>query len=144
MNLNASKMKISVPIFAVLLGLATSGCFSIYDNEKPEAVNVKPTTPAPAASAPAPTPVTTASALKPIVTPNYSLAAKVISVNTVGRFVVLSFPASEMPKVEQTLFLYRDGLKVAAVRVTGPQQDNDTVADITSGEAQVGDTVRDQ
>ena len=137
MNSNALKMKISVPIFAMLLGLAASGCFSIYDNEKPEAVNVKPTTPAPTATAPAP-------ALKPIVTPNYSLAANVISVNTIGRFVVLSFPASQMPKLEQTLFLYRDGLKVAAVRVTGPQQDNNTVADITSGEAQVGDAVRDQ
>jgi hypothetical protein len=49
-----------------------------------------------------------------------------------------------MPKMDQTLFIYRDGLKVAEVRVTGPQQDNNTVADITSGETQVGDTVRDQ
>ena len=124
MNLNDLKMKTSVLIFAVLLALATSGCSSIPD---------KPATAKPAATAPA-----------LIVTPNYSLAAKVISVNTVGRFVVLSFPASQMPKLEQTLFLYRDGLKVAAVRVTGPEQDNNTVADLTSGEAQVGDTVRDQ
>ncbi|HEY5344960.1 MAG TPA: hypothetical protein VIK62_01290 [Verrucomicrobiae bacterium] len=136
MNLNALKVKISVPIFTLLLALITSGCFSIYGNEKPEAVNAKPTASTPA-SAPAP-------ALKPIVTPNYSLAAKVISVNIIGRFVVLSFPASQMPKVEQTLFLYRDGLKVAEVRVTGPQQDSNIVADLTSGEAQVGDAVRDQ
>lgn len=148
MNLNDLKLKVSVPVFAALLALATSGCFSIYDNEKPEAVDLKPGTPttAPIVSAPAPAPVpaTPALALKPIVTPDYSLAAKVISVNLTGRFVVLSFPASQMPKVEQTLFIYRDGLKVAEVRVTGPQQDNNTIADITSGEAQVDDTVRDQ
>ena len=126
MNLNDLKIKISVPIFAALLALAASGCHSSYG--KFETVR-------PAASAPT---------LKPIVTPNYSLAAKVISVNTVGRFVVLSFPARQMPKLEQTLFLYRDGLKVAEVRVTGPQQDNDIVADIISGEAQAGDAVLDQ
>lgn len=140
MNLNDLKMKISVPIFAGLLALATGGCYSIYDTP----ANVKPPTPPPApavTAAPTPAPVP---ALKPIVTPDYSLAAKVISVNTIGRFVVLSFPASQMPKLEQTLFLYRDGLKVAEVRVTGPQQENNTVADLTSGEAQVGDTVRDQ
>jgi hypothetical protein len=125
MNLNALKLKLSVPIFLVLLVLATGGCAWL------------PQAPHSGQSAPIVAPA-------PIVTPDYSLAAKVISVNTVGRFVVLSFPASPLPKEEQTLFLYRNGLKVAEVRVTGPQQDNNTVADITSGEAQVGDAVRDQ
>lgn len=49
-----------------------------------------------------------------------------------------------MPKLEQTLYLYHAGLKVAQVMVTGPQQDNNIVADLVSGEAQVGDQVRDQ
>ena len=140
-------MKNSALIFALLLTLAASGCYSIYDEPK----SAIPAAPAPAptftpATAPVVTaPVTTPTpAPAPIVTPDYSLAAKVVSVNTIGRFVVLSFPASQMPKMDQTLFIYRDGLKVAEVRVTGPQQDNNTVADITSGEAQVGDTVRDQ
>jgi len=79
---------------------------------------------------------------KLIITPDMSLAAKVISVNTVGRFVILSFPAEKMPRLQQTLFIYRAGLKVAEVKVTGPQQDNNTVADLVSGEAMVGDTVR--
>jgi hypothetical protein len=79
-----------------------------------------------------------------IVTPDFSLAAKVVSVNEVGRFVVLSFPASRMPKLEQTLFLYRTGLKTAEVRVTGPQQDNNIVADLVSGDARIGDTVTDK
>jgi hypothetical protein len=92
----------------------------------------------------APKPEAAATTAGPIVTPNFSLAAKVISVNTVGRFVVLSFPAGGVPKLDQTLFLYRNGLKTAEVRITGPQQENNIVADLTSGDAQVGDTVSDK
>jgi hypothetical protein len=77
-----------------------------------------------------------------IVTPDMSLAAKVVSVDTVGRFVILSFPEGKMPKVDQTMFLYRAGMKVAEVKVTGPQQENNIVADLVSGDPQVGDMVR--
>jgi len=78
------------------------------------------------------------------VTPDYSLAGKVVSYNDTGRFVVLNFPAGRMPKLDQHLFLYRAGLKVAEVNVTGPQSDDNTVADLVSGDAQTGDEVRDQ
>jgi hypothetical protein len=88
----------------------------------------------------APAPV----AANPIVTPAFSLAAKVVSVNIAGRFVVLSFPSGGLPKLQQTLFLYRTGLKVAEVKVSGPQEETNIVADLISGEAQAGDTVRDQ
>ena len=124
MNLNALKMKNSALIFAALLAAAICGC-----SESGNKTGIVRS----AAASP-----------RPIVTPNYSLAARVISVNIVGRFVVLSFPTGQMPKVEQTLFLYRGGLKVAEVHVTGPQQDSNIVADLISGEAQVGDAVRDQ
>jgi hypothetical protein len=80
----------------------------------------------------------------PIVTPSMIGEARVIAVNDVGRFVVLGFPGGQVPKTEATLFLYRSGLKVAELRVTGPQSDNNTVADIVSGEAQVSDSVREQ
>ena len=123
MNLTALKIKIPALLFAALLALA-GGC--AWLPQTPQSAK-------PAVARPA-----------PIVTPDYSLAAKVVSVNTVGRFVVLSFPVSQMPKMDQTFFLYRSGLKVAEVRITGPQQDSNIVADIASGEAQVGDTVRDQ
>ena len=91
-----------------------------------------------AATPPAP-PVSTA-----IVTPDLSLEAKVVSVNTVGRFVVLNFPSGQLPKSETAVFLYRGGLKVAEVKITGPQDGNNTVGDIISGEAAAGDNVRDQ
>jgi len=90
--------------------------------------------------APAPAPRTT----QTVVTPDNSLAAKVASYNATGRFVVLSFPVGQMPGVGQVLFLYRGGLKVGEVKVTGPQRDNNIVADLDTGEAQVGDEVRDQ
>ena len=125
MTLTASTMKISPVFLALVLALATSGCALFHhktETSKP-AARAKPA---------------------PIITPDFSLAAKVVSVNTIGRFVVLSFPASLMPRVDQTLFLYRAGLKTAEVRVTGPQQDNNIVADLVSGDAEVGDTVSDK
>ncbi|MGD0745928.1 MAG: hypothetical protein ABSA45_12315 [Verrucomicrobiota bacterium] len=79
-----------------------------------------------------------------VVKPDNSLAARVATYNVAGRFVVLSFPVGQMPKLDQTLFLYRDGLKVAEIKVTGPQRDNNIVADLVSGDAQAGDEVRDQ
>ena len=118
------KMKSNFLFVVLLLTLATSGC-SLFGKHGSK--------PQPAAASP-----------QPIVTPDASLEAKVISVNTVGRFVILSFPASQMPKPDQSLFLYRGGLKVAQVKITGPQQDNNIVADLVSGAAQVGDTVRDE
>ncbi len=124
MNLTALRMKPFAPFSVLLLALAAFGCSGMHR----ETANL---TPAAIASA-------------PIITPDFSLAAKVVSVNTIGRFVVLNFPASQLPQIGQTLFLYRGGLKVAEVNVTGPQQDNDTVADIASGDAQVGDNVRDE
>ena len=79
---------------------------------------------------------------KIVVTADLSLGAKVVSVNPVGRFVVLSFPTGDLSKVPHTLYLYRSGLKVATVNITGPQQGNIIVADVISGEARDGDTAR--
>ena len=79
-----------------------------------------------------------------IVTPDTSLVAKVVSVNTIGRFVVLNFPSGQLPKLQSSVFLYRAGLKVAEIKITGPQDGNNTVGDVISGEANAGDNVRDQ
>ena len=79
-----------------------------------------------------------------IVTPDTSLTAKVVRYNSVGRFVVLSFPVGRMPQSGQTFFIYRAGLKVGQIKITGPQQDSDTVADLIDGDAQEGDDVREQ
>jgi hypothetical protein len=79
-----------------------------------------------------------------IVTPDTSLQARVAVYNSTGRFVVLSVAAGPMPSLDQTLFLYRNGLKVAELKVTGPQNENNIVADLISGDAKAGDDVRDR
>ncbi|MCX7866788.1 hypothetical protein [Limisphaera sp. VF-2] len=77
-----------------------------------------------------------------LVTPDLSLTGRVVSVNLVGRFVVLTFPSGRLPAIGQVLSVYRDGLKVGEVRVSGPQRDDHIVADIAAGEVRVGDQVR--
>ena len=115
-------MKFILPLTCVFAGMLLAGC-------------------AHHRSAPATVP---AGSTSTIVTPNDSPGGKVVASNAAGRFVVLSFPTAQMPKVDQSLFLYRAGLKVAEIRITGPQSDDNTVADIVTGEAQVGDEVRNQ
>ena len=116
-------MKSLMPLALVIAGMLAAGC-----------LHHRPAHPAmPAAVAP-----------QSIVTPDNSLTARVVSYNASGRFVVLSFPVGQMPKLDQSLFLYRDGMKVGEVKITGPQRENNTVADLVTGEAQVGDEVRDQ
>jgi hypothetical protein len=114
------------PAFASVLaaGILVSGC-----------VFHKHQTPAPAPAPAAPS---------VIVTPDTSLAASVVRCNSAGRFVVLNFPVGRMPAVGQTLFLYRAGLKQGEVKISGPQRESYIVADIVTGDARVGDEVRDR
>ncbi len=116
---------------SLLLAILACGCF--HHHAPP---------PEPYQAPVAPAPVSTNSTS--IVTPDTSLTAKVVGYNSVGRFVVLSFPVGQMPQTGQTFYLYRAGDKVGQIKITGPQQDNDTVADLIDGDAQVGDEVREQ
>jgi hypothetical protein len=85
-----------------------------------------------------------AGASKLIVTADSGLSGTVSWVNADWRFVVLTFPVGQMPALEQRLSVYRRGLKVGELKVSGPQQDDSIVADITAGEAARGDTVSDR
>jgi hypothetical protein len=129
-------MKISRICNLLLVAILANGC-ALFHHQRAE-----PVQPAPASSTA--TPAAPAATLNPIVTPDNSLAARVAAYNSAGRFVVLTFPVGPMPGMDQSLFLYRNGLKVGVVKVTGPQRDNDTVADLLNGTAQVGDEVREQ
>ena len=60
-------------------------------------------------------------------------------VNDQGRFVVLSFPLGKVPLPGQHWSIRHAGLKIGRVKITGPQRDVDTVADIVEGQAYVGD-----
>lgn len=76
----------------------------------------------------------------PIVRLAETNSGRVASANS--NFAVLTFPFGNVPSNGQELNVYRDGKKVGELRVTGPQRDINTVADIVSGEAQVNDEVR--
>jgi hypothetical protein len=79
-----------------------------------------------------------------IVTPQEVLNGKVSWVNTDLRFVVITFPVSQLPAVDQHLNVYRRGLKVADVKISGPQTEDSIVADIVTGEVEAGDVVSDK
>ncbi len=79
-----------------------------------------------------------------IVTPENVLVGKVALVDATARCVVLNFPLGKMAALEQRLNLYRRGLKVGEVKVTGPQREDNIVADLVAGEAEVGDEARSQ
>jgi hypothetical protein len=103
----------------------------------------------PAAPPPAPLPVAEPkkpAAKKPelIVTPEKALSGKVVTYNDAGRFVVLDFPGGRLPATDQRMFLYRAGLKVGEVKINDWQRNHYIVADLTSGEAQSGDEVREK
>ena len=81
---------------------------------------------------------------KLIVTPGSLLVGKVAFVNMTARFVVLNFPIGQLPAIDQHLNLYRSDLKVGEVKVTGPQYDDNVVADLLAGDSAIGDQVRDR
>jgi hypothetical protein len=119
-------MKSLMPLTLLIAGMLVAGCL----HHRPARI-ARPAPPA-------------AVAPESIVTPDNSLTARVVSYNASGRFVVLGFPVGQMPKLDQSLFLYRDGMKVGEVKITGPQRENNIVADLVTGEAEVGSEVRDQ
>jgi hypothetical protein len=94
----------------------------------------------------APAPVSTTPKSSPvIVTATESRAGRVTSVNASARYVVISYPVgTPLPVVDTRLHVYRDGLKVAEVKVSKEQIDINTVADIVTGECRIGDEVRQQ
>ena len=57
---------------------------------------------------------------------------------------MLDFPIGHLPANEQIMFVFRQGLKVGELRVTGPHREHNTVADLVAGEARKGDEVRDR
>jgi hypothetical protein len=129
-------MRISLPVI-LLFALAVSGCTRKIIVEKP--------VPPPArAGSPAATTSASATNQTPIITAENALVGNVALVNATARFVVLNFPLGKMAAAEQRLILYRNGLKVGEVKVSGPARGANIVADLVTGEAQIGDEARSQ
>jgi hypothetical protein len=116
-------MRLIIPLLLIAFVVAFSGCAN--DRGK--------SSPPPAAPA-----------AKPVVRASDALAGRVVSSNPVARFAVLNFPVTHVPAINQTFYAYRDGLKVGELKITGPQKDDNIVADVVNGEAKAGDEVRDR
>jgi hypothetical protein len=78
------------------------------------------------------------------ITPAFGAVGRVEMVNLESRFVVLSFPAGHVPAPGQTWRINHRGLQIGRVKISGPQRQIDTVADIVEGEANVGDEAEPQ
>ena len=74
--------------------------------------------------------------------PTLQLIGKIVSVNSALQFVVAEFPAGEVPPLNERFSVYRQGQKVGEVKICGPQEETNIVADVTAGEVQSGDEVR--
>jgi hypothetical protein len=135
-------------VYVLAAGLITTGCRSPGVKQSTDAGPVWPDVPgmSPGIASVASTTNTPHPINTPhqdlIVTPAATSKGKVMRVNESARFAVLNFPIGTLPAMGQRLDVYRHGLKVGEVKVTGPQQDDNTVADITNGEAQEGDELR--
>jgi hypothetical protein len=91
---------------------------------------------------PAPAKPAAAKPSAPVITPDLRPLGQVATVNLEGRFAVLSFENSPMPTLNEQLGIYRGGAKVGEVKITGPQKENNVVADIVAGEPRVHDEVK--
>lgn len=120
-------MRLTIPLFLFAFAVAVSGCKS----KSPGYAEVPPPTKAGVSG-------------KPIIKSADLLTGKVVSYNAIGRFAILNFPVTHMPAVDQTMFVYREGLRIGEVKVTWQRRDDNVVADLVSGEAKIGDEVRDK
>ena len=76
-----------------------------------------------------------------VITPDLTPVGRVEMVNREARFVVLSFPPGHLPPPGEHWRVNHNGLKIGEVKISGPQREVDTVADLIAGEASVGDDV---
>ncbi len=79
-----------------------------------------------------------------IVTPSNANVGKITSVNPGARFAVITFVLGNVPGANRRFNVYRAGLKVGEIKITGPARDNNTVGDIIAGECQVNDEVKEE
>jgi len=70
------------------------------------------------------------------------LHGQVVSTNPALKFAVVAFSGGVLPEKEQRLSIYRSGVKVGEIKMTGPFQSTSGVGDISTGEAAVGDLVQ--
>lgn len=78
----------------------------------------------------------------PVIEPATAFSGTVVLVNAPLKYVVIAGVIGRLPPAEQTLNVYREGQKVGVVVVSNQTRGANFAADISQGEARVGDTVR--
>jgi hypothetical protein len=73
-----------------------------------------------------------------------SASGKVAFVNKQAGHVVLIFPIGQVPPLNTRMVVYHNEAKVGEVKVSGPTQENLTVADIVLGSVAENDEVRSE
>lgn len=155
-----------LPIISALHLCLLSGCMSRYVFQ-PVASDLSRITPVPVVSSGAmekTPPVAAASATPPISAPiadppptalpdnSYAISVKAARVMN-GRVVnappgtgvaVVNFPIGQLPEMNRTLSVYRNGVKVGKLLMTGPQRDDNVAAEIVEGDVRPGDEARDR
>jgi hypothetical protein len=76
-----------------------------------------------------------------IVTPEQGPVGTVALVNEAARYVVIDLNFGHAPVQGRRLSLYRKGLKVGEIIITGPHQNTITAGDLIAGSASIGDIV---
>lgn len=121
----------------LLAVLAGTGCVRTKDTEggatQPKEKARPAAKPQPAKDQPAPAPV---------IEPVSAFSGKVVLVNTPLKYLVVEGTIGRLPPVDQKLNVYREGRRVGEALVSGQSRGANFAADITLGEARVGDTVR--
>lgn len=75
-------------------------------------------------------------------TPLTESTGKVASVRQDLRFVVIDFAFNPVPPVDQRMGVYRNGQKIGELKISRGARNNIVPADITAGDAAIGDEVR--
>ena len=125
--------------FLLLAVLLSAGCAGTKDSKDGTA------SPAPKEKSKASLPPKPAKAPPnpgPVIEPLSAFSGKVVLVNAPLRYIVVEGAIGRLPPTEQTLNVYRDGQKVGVVVVSGQSRGANFAADISQGDARVGDTVR--
>ncbi len=134
---------------ALMLGIV--GCASrsgsdpsqSFPTGKSEKPSPPPTVSSGAASSSKAAPATAPDAGPTIVTPSGARVGRVSLVNGSARYVIVTYAVGELPPRDARLYVFRDGLKVAELKVTDYSRDINAAADIEAGDCKVGDEVRE-
>lgn len=77
-----------------------------------------------------------------IVTPAEPSIGRITLVRASAGYVIVTYTLGQLPARDSRLQVYRNGLKVAELKVTDLSRDVNAVAEVLAGECQVNDEVR--